>query len=80
MPRPATRASSSGVDVVAGILAVGKRPALEGHPAVDVIVANEADRDRPTISVDILLRAVNRLLAELVGQRECRLLAAAVYR
>ena len=68
-----------GIDVVSRIFAVGKRPALKGHPAVDVLAANEADRYRSTISVDVLLRTANRFLADLVGQRECGLLAAAIW-
>jgi hypothetical protein len=68
-----------GIDVVAGIFAVGERPALEGHPAVDVLAGDEADRNRATIPVDVLLRTANRFFAELVGQREGGLLAAAIW-
>ena len=64
-------------DIGRRVLAVGQCPTLGDHPAVQVFGARAADSHDPAVSVGVPRLAGDHLLADVVGQRECCLLAAA---
>ena len=65
-------------DIGCRVLAIGERPALRDHPAIQVFGARAADGDDPAVAVGVTRLAGDRPLADVIGQRKGRLLAAAV--
>ena len=66
-------------DVVPRVLPIGDRPAVGDHPAVQVVISFEADRDNAAIAVVIAGLTAYGRRADPLGQRERCLLAAAPF-
>jgi len=64
-------------DVLPRVPQVGDRPALGGHPGVQVLGTLEAHGDDPAIAIDVPFFARNRRSPYSVGQRQRRFLSAA---